>query len=424
MLSTDEKHFTQCDIDAATVKLCTGIRQFIAQNFKVLRKLQSAPRNRGVVYEMEGGDFRGHFASVAVKQMPTAWVGSDPEEFARKHPGELERPWVDIALLKLLNDQCCPHVCDLLGIYRSRTCTYFVTSLATYGDLHRWCVDSATPEPGPALEQMAKPIAREIFSAVSWLHSLGVAHGDLSLENILLTTGSSHCEFEVKVIDFGMSTMSRHRTGLIGKKIYRAPEIHTGEVYDSFLADSFAIGAVLLTMTTKRYPWNNTKPGGCDLFEFVRVHGIAQYLNGCQTMNGRCHFERLLSQPFRDLMSSFAAVAPTYRLHMREANVASMQWLGSFNDERGESTQSIPKACSAGPSSPFVLQDVDRFPDDSLVPTPPPRTAKPEKFTVRQPVSDREKSPFGFHQQFQSELVSPAIVPEFNCFSQVRCCNV
>lgn len=51
------------------------------------------------------------------------------------------------------------------------------------------------------------PLVAQIFSAVRWLHNLGIAHRDISLENILLAGPSEGAR--VKIIDFGLATLTR-----------------------------------------------------------------------------------------------------------------------------------------------------------------------------------------------------------------------
>ena len=50
-------------------------------------------------------------------------------------------------------------------------------------------------------EEEAKPIFRQIVSSVAYMHTLGLVHRDLKLENILINNNN-----EVKLIDFGFAT--------------------------------------------------------------------------------------------------------------------------------------------------------------------------------------------------------------------------
>merc|ERR1719491_52809 len=119
-----------------------------------------------------------------------------------------------------------------------------------------------------------RPIVSQVFKATRWLHNLGIAHRDLSLENVLLTENSSS-ELQVKIIDFGMASMSRHTVRNVrGKPSYQAPEMHTYAQYDTFLADNFALGVVLYSMAVRNYPWEHTKPGKDRKFEFAKKSGV------------------------------------------------------------------------------------------------------------------------------------------------------
>ena len=53
-------------------------------------------------------------------------------------------------------------------------------------------------------EKEAVPVFRQIVSAVAFMHSLGLVHRDLKLENILINDAGGLNE--IKIIDFGFAT--------------------------------------------------------------------------------------------------------------------------------------------------------------------------------------------------------------------------
>lgn len=89
---------------------------------------------------------------------------------------------------------------------------------------------------------------RQILRGLEYLHAqCGLAHHDLSLENILLH--SDVC----KITDFELSTAIR--TGqlcedFVGKEFYMAPEIVACRPYDPMKADVWSLGMVLFIMLT------------------------------------------------------------------------------------------------------------------------------------------------------------------------------
>lgn len=53
-------------------------------------------------------------------------------------------------------------------------------------------------------EDRARSLARQICSAVYYLHSYGIVHRDLKLENIMMTNDDDR-ESVPKVVDFGLA---------------------------------------------------------------------------------------------------------------------------------------------------------------------------------------------------------------------------
>lgn len=80
------------------------------------------------------------------------------------------------------------------------------------------------------------PLVVQLLDCVRRLHRASIVHGDLSMENILLTRCGPGGELAPRIIDFGMSSRSRFRSDFVGKSCYQAPEMHGGAVYDGFQA--------------------------------------------------------------------------------------------------------------------------------------------------------------------------------------------
>jgi len=53
--------------------------------------------------------------------------------------------------------------------------------------------------------------ARDIASALEYIHGMGILHGDLSSNNVLLTTVHNSRGFKAVVNDFGLSRLSKDR---------------------------------------------------------------------------------------------------------------------------------------------------------------------------------------------------------------------
>ncbi|EGZ23313.1 hypothetical protein PHYSODRAFT_263398 [Phytophthora sojae] len=110
------------------------------------------------------------------------------------------------------------------------------------GDLHGYL--SSRPQPRMSCVS-ALSVLSQVASGLAFLHGLGIAHRDISLENIMLHHG------RCKLGDFGLATRSRQAGGqLVGKNYYMAPEIVAGGVYDSKRADVWSLGIVFFVLVT------------------------------------------------------------------------------------------------------------------------------------------------------------------------------
>lgn len=286
--------------------------------FQMVGKIQDAVRNQGQVHRMRDGA-NGRY--VAVKQMPNEWVGTSHEDFLKLHPSEMEQPWQDIGCTSFLNSIGYPYGLMMRGVFRDAQNTRIVTDLATEGDLFSWCgVPGALP-PGPEREALVLPLAKQIVEGVAQLHELGIVHGDISLENVLLSRCSTRegC-LSVHVIDFGMTTTDRvQMRRKRGKASYQAPEMHVDSEYDGFLSDGFAVGVTLFALLVKDYPWLATKPGGCKCFDFVQKHGLRAFLQKRKAREGGGRLWECMSEPVVQLLEGLLDFDPTTRLTLGES---------------------------------------------------------------------------------------------------------
>ncbi|ODN82782.1 hypothetical protein L202_01058 [Cryptococcus amylolentus CBS 6039] len=109
--------------------------------------------------------------------------------------------------------------------------------------------------------KMSRPeiycVFRQIVDGVNYLHSMGLAHRDLKLDNCVMTT-----ENTVKLIDFGTATVfhypGKHQipaTGVVGSDPYLAPEVLSKDHYDPRLTDVWSVAIIFMCMVLRRFPW-------------------------------------------------------------------------------------------------------------------------------------------------------------------------
>jgi serine/threonine protein kinase len=105
-------------------------------------------------------------------------------------------------------------------------------------------------------EEIARSLFKELIKAIAYVHSKGVAHRDLKLENIFLDSN-----VKVKVADFGlMKEFSGPNAEALRTKCgtpnYMAPELSGQDEYEGPPVDIFACGVMLFMMLTSKQPFN------------------------------------------------------------------------------------------------------------------------------------------------------------------------
>ena len=122
---------------------------------------------------------------------------------------------------------------------------------------------------------------KQILNAITYLHSVGVSHNDLKVENLLLTRKG-----QLKIIDFGTSAVFKTAwendvqmsLGACGSERYVAPEQYDkGREYDPRLGDVWSLGVIYLTMYYGKYAWEAAKLGDESFKKFLESRAVYDY---------------------------------------------------------------------------------------------------------------------------------------------------
>jgi len=295
-----------------------AVQSFPHDRFELVRKIEDASRNFGTVCLMRD---LAQGTLVATKQMPNSWIQKSHEAFNRAHPHETEKPWNDIGCNAFLNSVGYPYSVQLLGVFRDKEMTSIVTEFADGGDMFSWA-SNLVQEPGPLREARVKPIVKQIAHAIQYLHDLSIVHGDLSIENILLTSAAdSDVGMQIKVIDFGAAAAGRfQKRHVTGKPSYRAPEIFDEEIeHDGFLADAFSFGVVIYAACLMDYPWISTSGDGDKCFQYAKAKGFAAFSKKRKLPNSRTTLAQVLSPELPKLLEGLLQMEPASRLTLGES---------------------------------------------------------------------------------------------------------
>ena len=147
---------------------------------------------------------------------------------------------------------------------------YNVIELASNGSMSR--IIRIT---GGLGEDLSKFYFLQIWHAIAHIHSFGIAHMDIKLDNILLDEF-----FNVKVADLGISLDVSGSNGMTdsirGTKCYMAPEIShllPSETYDAYKSDIYSLGMWLYIMLFGEYPIRDCSDT-CSIFDSETIGWI------------------------------------------------------------------------------------------------------------------------------------------------------
>jgi len=99
-----------------------------------------------------------------------------------------------------------------------------------------------------------KNIMRQMLIAVKYLHSIGIFHRDIKLENFVIDK-----EGIIRLIDFGYSEFDPHRlrhSKVCGTPLYAPPELVFQQEYDGFKIDVWSLGVCYYAILSDKFPFD------------------------------------------------------------------------------------------------------------------------------------------------------------------------
>lgn len=105
-------------------------------------------------------------------------------------------------------------------------------------------------------EDAGRYFMTQLIDSIEYIHTKGVVHRDLKLENILVDD-----DVNLKVADFGFATFKKvnRLKSYRGTMTYMAPEIKLGKTYDGKQIDIFSIGVILFIIVQGIFPFKEAK---------------------------------------------------------------------------------------------------------------------------------------------------------------------
>ncbi len=227
----------------------------------------------------------------------------------------MDFPPLEIALLKALNHE---NICQLYHVIFTAQAVHLVLERGDEDLLDYSLEKGALPEAEVSF------LFCQILRAVSYMHSCGITHRDLKLENILLVGR------QIKLIDFGLGDFfdpsgSVLMERFLGSPDYAAPELLERKAYFGPCLDVWAMGVVLFVLATNYLPFSNP-----------------QSIVECRYKTSSLES---FSQAFRDLLAAIFRPAQT---RITVSGICEHAWMkGALADEATEEATGKSGDCDA-----------------------------------------------------------------------------
>ncbi|GLE06222.1 hypothetical protein PINS_up015464 [Pythium insidiosum] len=167
-----------------------------------------------------------------------------------------------------------------------------------------------TPKTPSVNEKAALGFLHDVLSGLQFLHRHGIAHRDISLENILVRDGRA------VIADFGLSITRNVSEGettattfqcndVVGKNYYMAPEVVAQAMYDPTKADIWSVGISFFILLTSSPPFEMATPDDTG-FRYVARHGLKAVFKAWDLSDA-------VSEATQDLLQQMTAIDPTKR---------------------------------------------------------------------------------------------------------------
>lgn len=151
-----------------------------------------------------------------------------------------------------------PHLCGIKEHFVEKDHYYVILDLIQGGEMFDHLVSN-----GAFSEMDAARVFRDVASALAFLHGIGVVHGDLKPENLMLSTSSSS-DAAVKIVDFG-SAQTLDSPPLSSDRgwtpAYCPPEMIDKRRRPQYIQpsmDMWAVGVILYIGLTGVHPYDLT----------------------------------------------------------------------------------------------------------------------------------------------------------------------
>ncbi|ODV86940.1 hypothetical protein CANARDRAFT_178741, partial [[Candida] arabinofermentans NRRL YB-2248] len=159
---------------------------------------------------------------------------------------------------------------------------------------------------------------KQMVRGVEYLHSQGIAHRDLKLDNCVVNKHGilKICDFGSAVFFLPQDISIIKARGVVGSDPYLAPECLGMSTYDPRPADVWSLAIMFCCMVMRRFPWKIPKSTDQSFKSFTSVPSDTIDENGRKRITGPNKLLRLLPSASREIIGDMLELKPESRVDM------------------------------------------------------------------------------------------------------------
>ncbi len=152
-----------------------------------------------------------------------------------------------------------PHIVKILDIFDEDIYLFIIEEYCEGGDLTSFLMRNRVLN-----EDLTRSIIRQLLTTLNYLHSKGITHRDVKLENILIH--KKQPELIIKLADFGTATFffkNKPLTDVCGTPYYIAPEVLKGNYNEK--CDIWSTGVIAYLLLCGKPPFTGYEKNEFDI---------------------------------------------------------------------------------------------------------------------------------------------------------------
>ncbi|KAI9302327.1 kinase-like domain-containing protein [Cunninghamella echinulata] len=236
-------------------------------------------------------------------QFKTGTSNKTPKQIAKEYAREENREMRTIREAHIMMLLRHPNIVGLKDLVVAGPYFYILMDYVNGGQLLHYIVKRQRLS-----ERRARSFARQITSALDYMHRNSIVHRDLKIENILIDKSGR----KIKIIDFGLSNLfcpERQLTTYCGSLYFAAPELLRATPYKGPEVDVWSLGVVIYVMVTGSVPFDDKSMPG--LHDKIK--------------RGEVNYPSHLSDECLDLLKRIFITDPAQRIYL--SDIALHPWI-------------------------------------------------------------------------------------------------